>query len=156
MRPAASRTEPNSTAEPNRFAIDRLQLLEYEYRTALSDLEKEQISFNVLSDVCLPVSLLLLIVIWGYQLNAMTVDPDSGEDHTMLLFYGIGLIVISGSACVYIAIRMSVMKPEKINTFFPGEIKPLHTEQKRSQKFYYQTIPEIHRVGKKSTDIFIV
>lgn len=83
---------------------------------------QEQISFSILSDVCLPVSMLLLIVIWGYQLNAMTVGTDSGEDRTMLLVYGIGLIVISGSACVYIAIRMSVMKPEKIHAFLPGEV----------------------------------
>lgn len=44
MRPAAGNhcaPEPNKPSE--RFAIDRLQLLEYEYRSALSDLEKVRI-----------------------------------------------------------------------------------------------------------------
>ncbi|XP_025204182.1 uncharacterized protein LOC112601001 [Melanaphis sacchari] len=140
------------------FAINRLQLLEYEYHTALDDLKKDQISFSILSDVCLPVSLLILVVIWGYQLNAMTIDADNGDNHTMLLVYGIGIIVVSGTACVYIAIRMSVMsRPEiEVTTFLQGEMRPLHSKQKRSQYFYYQTIPDIHRTGKKQTDIFIV
>ncbi|XP_022174510.1 uncharacterized protein LOC111036694 isoform X1 [Myzus persicae] len=140
------------------FAINRLQLLEYEYHTALDDLKKDQISFSILSDVCLPVSLLILVVVWGYQLNAMTIDTDSGDNHTMLLVYGIGLIVVSGTACVYIAIRMAVMRPEvEVTTFLQAEVmRPLHSEQKRSQCFYYQTIPDIHRTGKKPTNIFIV
>ncbi|XP_022174511.1 uncharacterized protein LOC111036694 isoform X2 [Myzus persicae] len=139
------------------FAINRLQLLEYEYHTALDDLKKDQISFSILSDVCLPVSLLILVVVWGYQLNAMTIDTDSGDNHTMLLVYGIGLIVVSGTACVYIAIRMAVMRPEvEVTTFLQAEMRPLHSEQKRSQCFYYQTIPDIHRTGKKPTNIFIV
>ncbi|KAL4097157.1 hypothetical protein QTP88_021976 [Uroleucon formosanum] len=139
------------------FAINRLQLLEYEYHTALDDLKKDQISFSILSDVCLPVSLLILVVVWGYQLNAMTIDTDSEDNHTMLLVYGIGLIVVSGTACVYIAIRMAVIRPDvEVTTFLQGEMRPLHSEQKRSQCFYYQTIPEIHRTCKKATNIFIV
>lgn len=84
---------------------------------------QEQISFSVLADVCLPVSLLILIVVWGYQLNAMIVDSDSaGDDHLMFLVYGIGLIVISGTACVYIAVRMSAMQPEKITAYLQAEV----------------------------------
>ncbi|VVC38276.1 Hypothetical protein CINCED_3A004030 [Cinara cedri] len=138
------------------FAINRLQLLEYEYHDALNDLEKEQISFSIVSDVCLPVSLLVLIVIWGYQLNAMTIDTESGENRTMLLVYGIGLIVVSGTACVYIAIRMAVMRPPKEPVILQGEVCPLYVEKKRSQRFYYQTIPEIHRNNKKINTTFIV
>lgn len=82
-------------------------------------LQEQLISFSIFFDVCLPVSLLIIIVIWGYQLNAMT---DSEENHTMLLVYGIGLIVISGTACVYIAIRMAVMQPEKKTVYLSGEV----------------------------------
>jgi hypothetical protein len=86
-------------------------------------LTQDQISFSILSDVCLPVSLLILVVVWGYQLNAMTIDTDSGDNHTMLLVCGIGLIVVSGTACVYIAIRTSVMRPEvEVTTFLLGEV----------------------------------
>ncbi|KAE9541747.1 hypothetical protein AGLY_003738 [Aphis glycines] len=139
------------------FAINRLQLLEYEYHTALDDLKKDQISFSILSDVCLPVSLLILVIVWSYQLNAMTIDTDSGDNRMMLLVCGVGLIVVSGTACVYIAIRMSVMRPEvEVTTFLQGELKPLYSEKNRSQCLYYQTIPGIHRTGKKQTDIFIV
>lgn len=53
----------------------------------------------------------------------MTADSESGENHTMLLVYGIGLIVISGTACVYIAIRMTAMRPAKVTTtFLPAEV----------------------------------
>ncbi|XP_015368928.1 PREDICTED: uncharacterized protein LOC107165277 isoform X2 [Diuraphis noxia] len=139
------------------FAINRLQLLENEYHTALDDLKKDEISFSILSDVCLPVSLLFLVVVWGYQLNAMTIDTDSGDNHTMLLVYGIGLIVVSGTACVYIAIRMAVMRPDiEATAFLQREMLPLNSKQKRSQWFYYQTIPDVHKTGKKPTNIFIV
>lgn len=84
-------------------------------------LMQNEISFSILSDVCLPVSLLFLVVVWGYQLNAMTIDTDSGDNHTMLLVYGIGLIVVSGTACVYIAIRMAVMRPDIEATAFLQE-----------------------------------
>jgi len=86
-------------------------------------LMQNEISFSILSDVCLPVSLLFLVVVWGYQLNAMTIDTDSGDNHTMLLVYGIGLIVVSGTACVYIAIRMAVMRPDiEATAFLQGEV----------------------------------
>ncbi|KAF0764052.1 Uncharacterized protein FWK35_00021288, partial [Aphis craccivora] len=132
------------------FAINRLQLLEYEYHTALDDLKKDQISFSILSDVCLPVSLLILVIVWSYQLNAMTIDTNSGDNRMMLLVCGVGLIVVSGTACVYIAIRMSVMRPEvEVTTFLQGEVlKPLYSEKNRSQCFYYQTIPGIHRTER--------
>lgn len=51
--------------------------------------------------------------------------------------------------CVYICIDINMK-----TMYF--QIRPLYTEQKRSQKYYYQTIPEIHRTCKKSTDIFII
>lgn len=86
-------------------------------------LTQDQISFSILSDVCLPVSLLILVVVWSYQLNAMTIDTDSGDNRMMLLVCGVGLIVVSGTACVYIAIRMSVMRPEvEVTTFLQGEV----------------------------------
>lgn len=87
---------------------------------------QEQITFSILSDVFLPVSLLILIMVWGYQLNAMTLDNDGGDDQAdrlTLLLYGIGLIVISGSACVYVAMRMSAMRPEKTAIFLPREVR---------------------------------
>jgi len=67
------------------------------------------------------VSLLFFVVVWGYQLNAMTVDTSesggggggSAENRAMLLVYGIGLIVISGTACVYVAMRMTAVRPKR-------------------------------------------
>lgn len=53
----------------------------------------------------------------------MTTDTESGDNHTMLLVYGIGLIVISGTACVYIAIRMTAMQPVKVTAFPPLEVR---------------------------------
>lgn len=86
-------------------------------------LTQDQISFSILSDVCLPVSLLILVILWSYQLNAMTIDTNSGDNRMMLLVCGVGLIVVSGTACVYIVIRMSVMRPEvEVTTFLQGEV----------------------------------
>lgn len=41
-------------------------------------------------------------------------------------------------------------------SYYNFQLKPLYSEKNRSQCFYYQTIPGIHRTGKKPTDIFIV
>lgn len=98
--------------------------------------QDQNTSFSILSDVCLPVSLLILVVVWGYQLNAMTIDTDSGDNRTMLLVYGIGLIVASGTACVYIAIRMAVMRPEvEVVTFLPGEVTNYYNILKLTRYF---------------------
>lgn len=82
---------------------------------------QKQWSFSVFSDVCLPVLLLVIMVVWGYQLNAIIVDND-GDNHLMLLIYGIGLIVVSGTSCAYIIIRMEVIRPEKTTRYLQREV----------------------------------
>jgi len=68
----------------------------------------------VFSDVLLPVSLLFLVVLSGYRLNAVTADAEDGrEDRAALLVYGVGLIVVSGAACVYVAVRTAVVRPRR-------------------------------------------
>jgi len=74
--------------------------------------EQHASSFGVFSDVLLPVSLLFLVVLWGCRLNAATADAADGrEDRAALLVYGVGLIVVSGAACVYVAVRMTIVRP---------------------------------------------
>lgn len=71
-----------------------------------------------MTDVCIPVSLLLVIVIWGYKMDAMGVDADG----TLVLVYGIVLIVATGGTCGYIALRMSATPTYKPISMFPKEV----------------------------------
>ncbi|XP_050421049.1 uncharacterized protein LOC126833646 [Adelges cooleyi] len=127
---------------------------DHEFIDDLLNLEKDNnnIPFSLLTDICVPVSLLLIIVLLGYEMDSMGTDADS----TLVLVYGIVLIVATGGACGYVALRMSATQPYRPMSILPAEVKLLSPQKSRSQRYYYQSIPEVHKVGKKRTITFMV
>ncbi|XP_050544677.1 uncharacterized protein LOC126907440 [Daktulosphaira vitifoliae] len=115
-------------------------------------IENDKLSFNLLTDVCIPISLLLVIVIWGYKMDAMGVDADG----TLVLVYGIVLIVATGATCGYIALRMTATPTYKPISMLPREVKHIPLKKSNFQMNSYQTIPEVHRNGKTPTLTFMV